>query len=137
MREAKTCSKPIQMGIFEIVDLRVTSDSQHLLVAYSSGVVNLHSLGDKSNSFVCQVQPEYKDAFFQKLQVIEMQDNSFFVVCLRSPTQFAMRKVLASKKHTETVRTIQTSGNVLSFVVHISNKYLLALTDQSRIEIYE
>lgn len=94
------------MGIFEITDLRVTSDSQYLLVAYNSGVVNLHCLGDKSNNFICQIQPEYKDAFFQKLQVIEMQDNSFYVVCLRSASQFAMRKVLADKKHTETVRTI-------------------------------
>ena len=53
VREARSCTEPIHMGIFEVLDLKITSDSQYLLIAYSSGVVNVHHMGDKTNSFVC------------------------------------------------------------------------------------
>ena len=66
-----------------------------------------------------------------------MQDNSFYVVSLRSPSEIAMRKVMAESRYCETVRTIRCHGNIYSFIVHISNKYVMVLTDQGRIEIHE
>jgi hypothetical protein len=60
----KVDSAAMHMGIYEIVDLKFTSDSHWLFIAYSSGVINVHNMGDKSMNFVCQVQPEYQNACF-------------------------------------------------------------------------
>jgi len=49
----KVDSAAMHMGIYEIVDLKFTSDSHWLFIAYSSGVINVHNMGDKSMNFVC------------------------------------------------------------------------------------
>jgi hypothetical protein len=50
----KADSKVINLGIYEIVDIKTTQD--YLFAAYSSGAVNMHNLGDKSFNFVMQIQ---------------------------------------------------------------------------------
>lgn len=58
-RDMTPDSAVIHLGIYEIVDLKCTQDGQWLLIAYSSGAVNVHNMGDRSMNFVCQIQPEF------------------------------------------------------------------------------
>lgn len=54
-REMKAESVVFHMSIYAITDLKATFDSQWLLVAYQSGGVNLHNMGDRSMNNVCQI----------------------------------------------------------------------------------
>jgi hypothetical protein len=45
-------SAVLHLGIYEVVDMQVTADSQWLMLAYSSGAINVHNMGDKSMNFV-------------------------------------------------------------------------------------
>lgn len=42
---------------------------------------------------------------------------------------------MLASKHCETIRHFKTAANIYSFVVHVSNLYLLVLTDEGRVEI--
>ena len=54
-RDLTPVTTVLTMGIYEIVDIKITQDAQWLLVAYNSGAINIHNLGDRSLDFVCQV----------------------------------------------------------------------------------
>lgn len=51
-RDATPVSAVMHLGIYEIVDIKTTQDAQWLLVAYNSGAINIHNLGDRSLDFV-------------------------------------------------------------------------------------
>ena len=42
----------MKIGIKEAVDMAVTEDEQFLILAYASGLVNLHFIGDNSFEYV-------------------------------------------------------------------------------------
>ena len=45
----------IQVGIHDMADLEVTEDGQYLIVAYQTGAINMHQIGDMSFNFVMQI----------------------------------------------------------------------------------
>jgi len=45
-------TRVLNIGIYEIIDLKTTQGGQWLFIAYSSGAVNVHNMGDKSLNFI-------------------------------------------------------------------------------------
>lgn len=63
-RDMTVDSAVLHLGICEVIDMRTTSDSQWLMLAYSSGAINVHNMGDRSMNFVMQVQAEFPNGIF-------------------------------------------------------------------------
>ena len=59
------------------------------------------------------------------------------IVAQCGPKQLVLKKVMLVSKHSETVRLFRTEANVYSFIVHVSNQYLLVLTDQGSVEVHK
>jgi hypothetical protein len=66
-----------------------------------------------------------------------MQDNSIHIVCMQNQHELVLKKVIPEGKHTMTIKSYKTDGSIYSFLVHVSNKYVLALTELGRVEIHE
>ena len=103
-----------------------------MYVAYPTGAVNVHQVGDWSFDFICQVQREFTSGIFQKMQLLP--DNRLLV--LSSPSQVSLKKVEASGKHCETLRTFNAAYSIYDFCMHPSGEYLLVLTELGRVFIY-
>jgi hypothetical protein len=63
-------------------------------------------------------------------------ENGLQIVCQSNPQELTLKKVFVVSKHSETVRAYRAEASIYSFMVHVSNQYLLILTEAGRVEIH-
>ena len=70
------------------------------------------------------------------MQSIE-SEHGMQIVAQCGPKQLVLKKVMLVSTHSETLRHDRTDANIYSFIVHVSNQYLLVLTDQGTVEVHK
>jgi WD40 repeat protein len=162
----KPLTNPISIGILEVVDIEVSRDEQFLFIAYGTGLVNMHYIGDNSFTFITTIQQGFANSVFQKLVVYHRssspqgegshapsQAQDMFVCCLSSPEDIQICRLtnmqglvsvhgkldqsVAKQKCHQVVRSFNAGCTVYDILVHSSTKYLLALTEAGRILLFD
>jgi len=93
----------------------------------------MHNIGDMSLNYVSSVQSDFNDGIFQRVYLYET--SSLMVLCLSKPNQLSLKRA-SKQQQWETSRTFDLRSNVFDFLVHSSLQYVLALTQDGRVNLF-
>ena len=137
-KDYRAFTRAISLSIQPICDIQFTPSAQHMIVAYSTGQVNLHQLDQSlSLNYIAQLQSDFTAGIFQKVCVFSLDGCDYACMLGNGPNMVNIKRIAPRGQPFEVFREFDAACNIYDFEVHRSLDYLLVLTELGRVYVYK